>query len=282
MTICAWVNCKASGAHFGKGVQRQRNAFVTESELTRRRRDSQVQDVTETSAVAERVLVVDDEPDIVALVAYHLAKSGYTVSTAGSGPEGLAIARRDKPSIIVLDLMLPGLSGLEVMEELRSDSATSQIAVLMLTARREESDRIKGLTLGADDYLTKPFSPQELVLRVGAILRRVKAGHEESQEVRQIGPLRVDSTAHRVTVDGREIDLTPTEFKLLLLLAERRGRVQPRNLLLEMVWEAAPDIQTRTVDMHVQRLRAKLGHAGDLIETVRGFGYRIRNVSERS
>jgi two-component system phosphate regulon response regulator PhoB len=255
---------------------------VTGHELTQRRKFSQVQYVIESSAVAERVLVVDDEPDIVALVAYHLAKSGYTVSTATSGPEGLAIARRDKPSIVVLDLMLPGLSGLEVMEELRGDSATSRIAVLMLTARREESDRIKGLTLGADDYLTKPFSPQELVLRVGAILRRVKAGNEHSEEVRQIGPLRIDSTAHRVTVDGREIDLTPTEFKLLLLLAERRGRVQPRNLLLEMVWEAAPDIQTRTVDMHVQRLRAKLGDAGDLIETVRGFGYRIRNVNERT
>lgn len=238
--------------------------------------------MAETSVVAERVLVVDDEPDIVALVAYHLAKSGYTVSTATSGPEGLAVARRDKPSLIVLDLMLPGLSGLEVMEELRSDIATSRIAVLMLTARREESDRIKGLTLGADDYLTKPFSPQELVLRVGAILRRVKAGHDETADVRQIGPLRIDSSAHRVTVDDREIDLTPTEFKLLLLLVERRGRVQPRNLLLEIVWEAAPDIQTRTVDMHVQRLRAKLGEAGDLIETVRGFGYRIRTVSERS
>ena len=256
--------------------------FVTDYELTRCWKGGQVQAVTETSGVVERVLVVDDEPDIVALVAYHLAKSGYSVSTATSGPEGLAIARRDKPSIVVLDLMLPGLSGLEVMEELRGDSATSRIAVLMLTARREESDRIKGLTLGADDYLTKPFSPQELVLRVGAILRRVKEGREDSSDVRQIGPLKIDSTAHRVTVDDREIDLTPTEFKLLLLLAERRGRVQARNLLLEMVWEAAPDIQTRTVDMHVQRLRAKLGDAGDLIETVRGFGYRIKNVNERS
>ena len=168
------------------------------------------------------------------------------------------------------------------MEELRSDSATARIAVLMLTARREESDRIKALDLGADDYLTKPFSPPELVLRVAAILRRLKAAPDESQDVKQIGPLRIDTTAHRVTVDGREIDLTPTEFKLLLLLAERKGRVQARNLLLEIVWEAAPDIQTRTVDMHVQRLRAKLGVAGDLIETVRGFGYRIRNVGERS
>jgi two-component system phosphate regulon response regulator PhoB len=276
------MNCKASGADLGEGVHHYRNMFVTGAELTRPRKVRQLPPVTEPSAAAERVLVVDDEPDIVALVAYHLAKSGYTVSTATSGPEGLAVARRDKPAIIILDLMLPGLSGLEVMEELRADAATSRIAVLMLTARREETDRIKGLTLGADDYLTKPFSPQELVLRIAAILRRVKAGREESQDVKQVGPLRIDSTAHRVTVDGREVDLTPTEFKLLLILAERKGRVQPRNLLLEIVWEAAPDIQTRTVDMHVQRLRAKLGPAGELIETVRGFGYRIRNVSERS
>src|SRR5258705_105387 len=192
--------------------------LVTHRRLTRRGGARQVQDVTETSAVAERVLVVDDEPDIVALVAYHLAKSGYTVSTATSGPEGLAVARRDKPSLVVLDLMLPGLSGLEVMEELRGDTSTSRIAVLMLTARREESDRIKGLTLGADDYLTKPFSPQELEMRVAAILRPVKAEHEESEDVKQVGPLRIESTAHRVTVDGREIDRTPTEFHLLLLL----------------------------------------------------------------
>ena len=276
------MNSKASRARSGEGVQRCRNAFVTDSELTPQRAGRQLPAVTDQSATAERILVVDDEPDIVALVAYHLAKSGYSVSTATSGTEALAIARRDKPSMVVLDLMLPGLSGLEVMEELRGDPATARTAVLMLTARREESDRIKGLTLGADDYLTKPFSPQELVLRVAAILRRVKAGHEDSDDIKQLGPLRIESTAHRVTVDGREVDLTPTEFKLLLLLAERKGRVQPRNLLLEIVWEAAPDIQTRTVDMHVQRLRAKLGPAGDLIETVRGFGYRIKNVSERS
>jgi two-component system phosphate regulon response regulator PhoB len=273
--------CKASRARFTEGVQRYRNVFVTTNELTPCRRNGQLAAVTDTAASVERVLVVDDEPDIVALVAYHLAKSGYSVSTATNGSEGLASARRDKPALVILDLMLPGLSGLEVMEELRGDSATSGIAVLMLTARREESDRIKGLTLGADDYLTKPFSPQELVLRVGAILRRVKAGREEAGDIKQIGPLRIDTTAHRVTVDGREVDLTPTEFKLLLLLAERKGRVQPRNLLLEIVWEAAPDIQTRTVDMHVQRLRAKLGDAGDLIETVRGFGYRIKNISDR-
>jgi two-component system phosphate regulon response regulator PhoB len=146
----------------------------------------------------------------------------------------------------------------------------------MLTARREEADRIRGLALGADDYLTKPFSPQELVLRVGAILRRISAGGTASPDRITIGPLVIDRSEHRVSVDGHEVELTPTEYKLLLTLAERRGRVQSRTHLLETVWEAAPDIQTRTVDMHVQRLRAKLGAAGDLIETVRGFGYRLR------
>ena len=224
----------------------------------------------------ERVLVVDDEPDIVALVAYHLAKAGYRVATAGSGTDALESVRRERPSLIVLDLMLPGMSGYEVLEQLRANDATRDVAVLMLTARREESDRIQGLSLGADDYLTKPFSPQELVLRVGAILRRVSAGGATSGDRLQIGALQIDLGAHQVKVDGAPVDLTPTEFKLLLTLAERRGRVQGRAHLLETVWEAAPDIQTRTVDMHVQRLRAKLGAAGDMIETVRGFGYRLR------
>ena len=238
--------------------------------------------MTEKTADAERVLVVDDEPDIVALVAYHLAKSGYSVSTATSGPDGLALARRDKPALIVLDLMLPGFSGLEVIQQLRADPRTSRIAVLMLTARREESDRIEGLTLGADDYLTKPFSPQELVLRVAAILRRTRAGDSDTSEVEEFGPLKIERATHRVSVEGRDLDLTPTEYKLLILLAERKGRVQPRTMLLEVVWDAAPDIQTRTVDMHVQRLRAKLGPAGDLIETVRGFGYRLRTANSRT
>jgi two-component system phosphate regulon response regulator PhoB len=146
----------------------------------------------------------------------------------------------------------------------------------MLTARRDEPDRIEGLSLGADDYLTKPFSPQELVLRVKAILRRA-GSKSSSRDVMVIGPLQIDRSAHRVTVDDAEVDLTPTEYKLLLLLAERSGRVQPRALLLETVWDAAPDIQTRTVDMHVQRLRNKLGRVGDMIETVRGFGYRFND-----
>jgi two-component system phosphate regulon response regulator PhoB len=224
----------------------------------------------------ERVLVVDDEPDIVALVAYHLAKAGYRVSTASSGTEALDAVRRERPSLVILDLMLPGMSGYEVLEQLRAADATRDVAVLMLTARREEPDRIQGLSLGADDYLTKPFSPQELVLRVGAILRRVGAGGATSGDRLHLGALEIDLGAHQVKVDGLPVDLTPTEFKLLLTLAERRGRVQGRAHLLETVWEAAPDIQTRTVDMHVQRLRAKLGPAGDMIETVRGFGYRLR------
>ena len=226
------------------------------------------------SSQGERILVVDDEPDIVALVSYHLAKHGFRVFTAATGPDGLEAARKDVPSLIVLDLMLPGTSGYDVLQELRADPETRDIAVLMLTARKEEEDRILGLALGADDYLTKPFSPQELVLRVGAILRRTT--REPRSDTLVVGPIEIDRGAHRVRVDDRDIELTATEYKLLLVLAERRGRVQDRAKLLESVWDAAADVQTRTVDMHVQRLRAKLGAAGDLLETVRGFGYRLR------
>jgi two-component system, OmpR family, phosphate regulon response regulator PhoB len=236
--------------------------------------------VKPATGAGERILVVDDEPDIVALVVYHLAKAGYRVSSAASGPDALALAKRDRPALVVLDLMLPGMSGFDVLAKLRDDEGTAKMGVLMLTARKEEPDRIRGLELGADDYLTKPFSPQELVLRVGAILRRV-AGGGESPDVLNIGPIRMDRSAHRVTVEGHEVELTPTEFKLLLTLAERRGRVQARGHLLETVWEAAPDIQTRTVDMHIQRLRTKLHPAGDLIETVRGFGYRLKSPDGR-
>lgn len=233
-------------------------------------------------AGAERILVVDDEPDIVALVAYHLARAGYRVSTATTGDEGLAAALREHPALVVLDLMLPGMSGFEVLERLRADENAREIAVLMLTARREEQDRIKGLLLGADDYLAKPFSPQELVLRVAAILRRIGASPAVSADVVELGPITIDRAAHRVLRDGSEVELTATEYKLLVTLVERRGRVQSRAHLLETVWEAAPDIQTRTVDMHIQRLRGKLGAAGDLIETVRGFGYRVRAAQTRA
>ena len=230
--------------------------------------------MTTQPSETDRILVVDDEPDIVALVVYHLAKAKYRVSTAASGPDALALAKRERPALVVLDLMLPGMSGFDVLARLRQDPDTAGVAVLMLTARKDEPDRIRGLELGADDYLTKPFSPQELVLRVAAILRRVGTGGEAIDSL-HIGPIRIDRSAHRVWVEDEELELTPTEYKLLLMLAERRGRVQARTHLLETVWEAAPDIQTRTVDMHVQRLRTKLHPAGDLIETVRGFGYRL-------
>ena len=233
-----------------------------------------------STGTGERVLVVDDEPDIVALIAYHLVKAGYRVSTAATGPDALNAARQERPALIILDLMLPGMSGYDVLEQLRSQPATQDLAVLLLSARREEQDRIRGLSLGADDYLTKPFSPQELALRVGAILRRL--GTVGPSNILTVGPISIDRDEHRVTVDGHALDLTPTEYKLLLLLAERRGRVQGRALLLETVWEAAPDIQTRTVDMHIQRLRSKLGTAGDLIETVRGFGYRLKANPSRT
>ena len=230
--------------------------------------------------MSHRILVVDDEPDITALVAYHLARSGYRVSTATTGPDALRAARDERPDVVVLDLMLPGVSGYEVLRELRQRQETRDVGVILLTARREESDRIKGLSLGADDYLTKPFSPQELTMRVAALLRRLEAPAIAAGSSLIEGPLVIDRAAHRVTLDGEELQLTATEFKLLSMLVERRGRVQTRPQLLETVWDAQPDIQTRTVDMHVQRLRAKLGGLGDMIETVRGFGYRFRGAEK--
>jgi two-component system, OmpR family, phosphate regulon response regulator PhoB len=232
--------------------------------------------VTGAPQVGQRILVVDDEADITALVAYHLAKASYRVTTAGNGRDALRAAREERPDLIVLDLMLPGLTGYEVLAELRRQDETKDIGVIVLTARKEEPDRIKGLALGADDYLPKPFSPPELVLRVGAVLRRLAAPAVASGGLLAAGRIALDKTAHRATVNGRELELTATEFRLLRTLMERQGRVQSRAQLLEIVWQAQPDIQTRTVDMHVQRLRQKLGPDGDAIETVRGAGYRFR------
>ncbi len=232
--------------------------------------------------MTHRILVVDDEPDITALVAYHLAKAGYRVSTAANGPDALKAAREERPDVVILDVMLPGVSGYDVLAELRRREETKDVGVILLTARREEPDRIRGLSLGADDYLTKPFSPAELALRVNALLRRLAAPAVSGGSTLAAGPIAIDRSAHRVAVEGKEIELTATEYKLLLTLVERRGRVQTRPQLLETVWEAQPDIQTRTVDMHVQRLRSKLGESGDLIETVRGFGYRFRGAERGS
>lgn len=228
--------------------------------------------------MTHRILVVDDEPDITALVAYHLAKAGYRVSTAANGPDALAAAREERPDIVILDLMLPGTSGYDVLAEMRRRDETKEVGVILLTARRDEPDRIRGLLLGADDYLTKPFSPHELALRVAALLRRLGAPAVTAGSTVAAGPITIDRSAHRVTLDGQELTLTSTEYKLLVTLIERRGRVQTRPQLLETVWEAQPDIQTRTVDMHVQRLRTKLGEQGKMIETVRGFGYRFRGT----
>lgn len=224
------------------------------------------------------ILVVDDEPDISALVAYHLARESYRVRTAASGPEALHASEVERPDLVVLDLMLPGMSGLAVLEELRRRPETQEIPVILLTARKEEQDRIAGLRLGADDYVSKPFSPQELILRVAAVLRRVQQAPPATTggKVVRVGPFAIDEGAAQAQVDGRELDLTPTEYRLLLILMERRGRVQSRRQLLEAVWEVTANIATRTVDMHVQRLRSKLGDQADWIETVRGFGYRFR------
>jgi two-component system phosphate regulon response regulator PhoB len=226
--------------------------------------------------MSHRILVVDDEPDITALVAYHLAKVGYRVSTAANGPDALKAARDERPDIVVLDLMLPGVGGYDVLKELRARPETRDVGVILLTARRDEPDRIKGLSLGADDYLTKPFSPQELTLRVAALLRRLAAPAVAAGSSVVAGIVVIDRSAHRVQVAGTEIPLTATEYKLLDTLVERRGRVQSRERLLQDVWQHQPDMQTRTVDMHIQRLRTKLGNHANLIETVRGFGYRFR------
>ncbi|HSC58225.1 MAG TPA: response regulator transcription factor [Gemmatimonadales bacterium] len=234
--------------------------------------------MTKPGTPAHRILVVDDEPDITALVAYHLAKAGHRVSTAANGPDALRAAREERPDLVILDVMLPGTSGYDVLAELRRREETREVGVILLTARREEPDRIRGLELGADDYLTKPFSPQELVLRADAVLRRLTAPAVTSGSTISAGPVVIDRSAHKVLVNGEEVLLTALEYKLLLTLVERRGRVQERPQLLETVWGHQPDIQTRTVDMHVQRLRTKLGTAGDLIETVRGSGYRFQGA----
>ena len=224
---------------------------------------------------SKRILIVEDEKDVIDLLTLNFRKvGGFFVSTATDGANGLAKARSDKPDFIILDLMLPKMSGLEVCKLLKSDQATRHIPILMLTARAEEIDRIVGLEFGADDYVTKPFSPREVILRIKAILRRGNA--EETDERLSAGPITIDPSRHEVLVGGKPIELTSLEFKLLRTLMQRRGRVQERDRLLNEVWGYESVIDTRTVDTHVRRLREKLGKAGDIVETVRGFGYRLR------
>jgi two-component system, OmpR family, phosphate regulon response regulator PhoB len=224
--------------------------------------------------MADTILVVDDEQDSVDLIAYNLQKAGYKTLTANDGLAALDRARDNLPALILLDLMLPHMEGTEVCKQLKADSKTAQIPVIMLTAKADEVDRVVGLELGADDYITKPFSPRELLLRIKLILRRMK-GYPDSPEVLKHEDLVVDTAKHLVLVKSREVEITATEFKLLLTLMQRRGRVQPRERLLTDVWDYTADTDTRTVDTYVSRLRVKLGKAGDYIETVRGVGYRF-------
>ncbi len=224
--------------------------------------------------MSQKILVIEDEADVVDMLTLNLRAAGFQVLTAEEGAAGVAKARNESPALIILDLMLPKLSGLEVCKVLKSDAATRNIPIVMLTAKAEEVDKIVGLELGADDYVTKPFSPRELLLRVNRSLRRGKDKPAGAEKL-AIGDLVLDHARHQVTVKKTAVELTATEFKLLALLMERRGRVQGRDRLLNDVWGYESMIDTRTVDTHVRRLREKLGSLASYIETVRGVGYRI-------
>lgn len=225
----------------------------------------------------ERILVIEDEPDIADLLQYNLEKDGFQVAVAHRGDSGLEAVRKESPDLILLDLMLPGLDGLELTRLLQREKNAANVPIVMLTARGEEVDRIVGLELGADDYISKPFSPREVVLRIKAVLRR-RHGEEApaAGEKLTIGGIQLDLAAHQLYVRSKEMALTATEFRLLRLLMERSGRVQTRGQLLTDVWGYAEDIDSRTVDTHIRRLRRKLGPEADRIETVIGVGYRLR------
>jgi two-component system phosphate regulon response regulator PhoB len=225
------------------------------------------------------ILIIEDEKDIADLVEYHLKQAGFPVYKAPDGPEGLELAKRQRPRLIILDLMLPSMDGKDVCRALKSNPMTRSIPILMLTARAEEVDRIVGFELGADDYVTKPFSPRELVLRVKAILQRMDL-EKEGEKTLRVGDLFIDIERHHVSVKDAPIALTSTEFKLLLELISSRGRVQTRGHLLNSVWGYTYEGYARTVDTHVRRLREKIGSMGDWIETIRGVGYRFREETE--
>jgi two-component system phosphate regulon response regulator PhoB len=227
-----------------------------------------------SSFANNRILVVDDETDVLELVGANLAGAGFQVLRATDGASAIATARREAPALIVLDILLPGMSGLDVTRQLKRDVATAAISILLLSARAGEIDRIIGLELGVDDYMAKPFSPRELVLRVKAILSRKNAGLIDTTIFRA-GAIVVDQERHAVTLSGREVGLTALEFKLLLALLRVPGRVLSRDELLARIWGFECGVGARTVDTHVRRLREKLGSAGDQIQTVRGAGYRI-------
>jgi two-component system phosphate regulon response regulator PhoB len=218
------------------------------------------------------VLIVEDEPDIRHLIAHHLRREGYRCREVATGAEALRAVRSAVPDLVVLDLMLPEIDGLEVCRRLRSDSATADVPIIMLTAKSEEIDRIVGLELGADDYIGKPFSPKELVARAGAVLRRVRPAL--AAETLDYGGIEMDLAAHRVRRDGKSVQLGPTEYRLLRHFLENAGRVFSRQQLLETVWPHSEDIELRTVDVHIRRLRLALGEP-DIIRTVRSAGYAL-------
>ena len=222
-----------------------------------------------------KILVVDDEPDALEILGFKLKEAGFVPLFAKDGTRALTAARDERPALIVLDLMLPEVDGLEVCKILRRDPATAMIPILMLTARAAEMDRVLGLELGADDYVTKPFSPRELVLRIKKLLARVKSAEEPAAQIR-IGELEIDVPRHRVTINQSAVELTATEFRLLEILARRRGRVQTRERLLQDVWGYDNPIDSRTVDTHMRRLREKMGDSAQHLETIRGVGYRFK------
>lgn len=234
------------------------------------------------SSTPSKILVIEDEPDLVRVLDYNLRQAGFEVQSVARGKEGLRLAQTASPDLILLDLMLPDLLGTDVCRTLKSDPKTRAIPVIMVTAKGEEIDRIVGFELGADDYVTKPFSVRELVLRVKAILRRNEAEPPSSAPALAFGRLRIDRAAHRVFVDEQEVMLTALEFRLLTTLIERKNRVQSRDTLLNDVWGIHLQVETRTVDTHIKRLREKLGAAGGYIHTVRGVGYRFADSPSES
>lgn len=223
----------------------------------------------------KKILVVDDEPDVTTLVSYNLKSKGYAVEALNDPNQSIGVARTFLPDLIILDVMMPDLSGIQICRMIRADPKLKKIPVIFLTAKAEEADRIQGFEVGADDYVCKPFSTKELVMRVQSVLRR--AGDGEIVEVKRLqhGAIDMDVERHEVAINGQPIDLTATEFRLLRLLMERKGRVQTREHLLINVWNYETEIETRTVDTHVRRLREKLGTEADWIETIRGVGYRF-------
>jgi two-component system phosphate regulon response regulator PhoB len=228
-----------------------------------------------------RVMIVEDEAPLVTLLRYNLEKEGFEVSEAGDGEEALVQIAERKPDVVLLDWMLPLVSGIEVCRQLRRAPQSRTLPIIMLTARGEESERVRGLATGADDYIVKPFSVRELLLRIRAVLRRAHRSESEA-EVLRFGRLKVDREAHRAWVDDDELGLTALEFRLLYAFLSRKGRVQTRDALLSDVWGIDADVTTRTVDTHVKRLREKLGDAGDYIETLRGVGYRFRDQPDEA